>query len=104
MPWEIAKAFDFSAPLGEFIKKDEFSDVNDINFSLSINGEERQKGNSKDMIFSFDVIISYVSKFITLKMGDLIFTGTPEGVGPIEIGNQLEAFIGDAKLLDFKVK
>lgn len=104
LPWEIAKAFDFSAPLGEFINKEEFPDINNINFSLKINNEFRQQGNSKDMIFSFDLIISYVSKFITLKMGDLIFTGTPEGVGPIQKEDRLEAFIEDARLLDFNVK
>ena len=104
LPWEIAKAFDFSAPLGEFASKEEFPDVNNINFFLRINNEIRQNGNSKDMIFSFDQIISYVSKFITLKMGDLIFTGTPEGVGPIKKEDRLEAFIEDAKLLDFNVK
>jgi 2-keto-4-pentenoate hydratase/2-oxohepta-3-ene-1,7-dioic acid hydratase in catechol pathway len=104
LPWEVAKAFDFSAPLGEFLNKDELPDINNINFLLKINNEIRQKGNSKDMLFSFDQIIAYVSKFITLKMGDLIFTGTPEGVGPIQKEDHLEAFIEDAKLLDFNVK
>jgi 2-keto-4-pentenoate hydratase/2-oxohepta-3-ene-1,7-dioic acid hydratase in catechol pathway len=69
-----------------------------------INGETRQKGNSKNMIFSFDKIISYISRFITLKMGDYIFTGTPEGVGPIAIDDHFEAFIEDKKLLEFNVK
>lgn len=104
LPWEIAKAFDFSAPLGKFLPKEKFTSTGDIDFSLKINDVIRQEGNSKDMIFSFDHIISYVSKFITLKMGDLIFTGTPEGVGPINIGDRLEAFIGDEKLLDFRIK
>jgi len=104
LPWEIAKAFDFSAPLGNFIKKEEFPDINNISFSLKINGELKQKGNSKDMIFNFDHIVSYISKFITLKMGDLIFTGTPEGVGPIHKEDRIEGFIEDVKLLDFKVK
>lgn len=104
LPWEIAKAFDYSAPIGKFIKKDNFKNISDIEFSLKINGEIKQEGNTKDMIFSFDQIISYVSQFISLKMGDLIFTGTPKGVGPIEIGDHLEAFIGPDKLLDFKIK
>ena len=104
LPWEIAKAFDNSAPLGDFISKDEFEDVNNIEFSLNINGEQKQLGNSKNMIFSFDNIIAYVSQFVTLKLGDLIFTGTPEGVGPVKINDHFEAFIADKKLLDLKVK
>jgi len=104
LPWEIAKAFDNSAPLGDFIAVTEFQDLNDINFSLKINDEIRQQGNSGDMIFSFDKVISYISQFITLKIGDLIFTGTPVGVGPIKINDHFEAFIEDKKLLNFKVK
>lgn len=104
LPWEIAKAFDYSAPLGKFLPKSRFEKMNDINFSLKVNGEQRQKGNSAHMIFSFDSIIAYVSKFITLKMGDLIFTGTPEGVGPVHVGDQLQAFIEGDELMDFKVK
>ena len=105
LPWEIAKAFDQSAPLGnKFIPKTNFPDLDNINFSLKINGENRQKGNSGNMIFSFDKIISYVSQFITLKIGDLIFTGTPEGVGSTKINDHFEVFIEDEKLLDFNVK
>jgi len=104
LPWEIAKAFDQSAPLGKFLPTSKFTNVNDINFSLKINGELRQEGNSRDMIFNFDKIIAYVSKFITLKIGDLIFTGTPEGVGPVKIDDHFQAFIGDVKLLEFNVK
>ncbi|PLX11325.1 MAG: 2-hydroxyhepta-2,4-diene-1,7-dioate isomerase [Marinilabiliales bacterium] len=104
LPWEIAKAFDNSAPLGDFKNKSEFEDLKKINFSLSINGEEKQKGNSSDMIFSFDQIIAYVSQFITLKLGDLIFTGTPAGVGPIKVEDHFEAFIEGEKMLDLKVK
>lgn len=84
LPWEIAKAFDFSAPLGKFLPKENFQDMNSIPFSLLLNGEKKQDGNSANMIFSFDKIIAYVSQFISLKMGDLIFTGTPEGVGPVK--------------------
>lgn len=104
LPWEIAKAFDNSAPLGEFLPISDFSNMNDINFSLKINDELRQQGNSGDMIFSFDKIISYLSQFVTLKIGDLIFTGTPVGVGPIKIEDRFEAFIEDNKLLEFKIK
>jgi len=103
-PWEISKAFDYSAPIGKFIPKSEFSDLNNINFSLLINNEIKQNGNTKNMIFSFDRIISYVSQFLMLKIGDLVFTGTPAGVGPVKIGDRLEAFIDDRKLLDFKIK
>ncbi len=104
LPWEIAKAFDQSAPVGRFLPKEKFEDVGNINFSLKINGELRQKGNSKNMIFSIDKIIAYVSQFITLRTGDLIFTGTPEGVGPTKINDKFEAFIEDEKLLEFNVK
>ncbi len=102
-PWEIAKAFDQSAPIGKFINKDSLSNQNSINFSLIINGEERQTGNSGDMIFSFSRIISYISNFITFKEGDLIFTGTPAGVGSIVIHDQLECYLEGVKLLDFSV-
>jgi 2-keto-4-pentenoate hydratase/2-oxohepta-3-ene-1,7-dioic acid hydratase in catechol pathway len=103
-PWEIAKAFDGSAPLGKFINKNDFKDINNFNFSLKVNGELKQKGNTKNMIFSFDKIIAYVSQFVTLKIGDLIFTGTPEGVGPIKLEDHFEAFIEGKKILDFKIK
>ena len=105
LPWEIAKAFDASAPLSmEFINKDEFADLNDIGFHLDKNGETVQEGNSADMIFDFDDLIAYLSKFFTLKTGDLIFTGTPAGVGPIRIGDKLEAYIGDRLLLKCNIK
>ena len=104
LPWEISKAFDNSAPLGGFIPKNEIADMSDISVRLDINGKTLQKGSSKDMIFSFDRLISYVSQFITLKIGDLIFTGTPAGVGPVRIGDRLQAFLNDRMLLDFYVK
>ncbi|TVP53608.1 MAG: FAA hydrolase family protein [Mongoliibacter sp.] len=104
LPWEIAKAFNGSAPIGEFLPISEFSELNDINFHLNINGELRQKGNTSMMLFNFADIIAYVSKFFTLKKGDLIFTGTPAGVSKINVGDRLEAFIEDKKLLDFEVK
>jgi 2-keto-4-pentenoate hydratase/2-oxohepta-3-ene-1,7-dioic acid hydratase in catechol pathway len=105
LPWEKAKGFDYSAPMGqEFIKVADIENLNDLNFSLYKNGELVQKGNSKDMIFNIDQIISYLSQFVTLKIGDLIFTGTPAGVGKVEIGDVLEGFIEDKKLLTLKVK
>lgn len=104
LPWEKAKAFDNSAPIGEFISKSEMQNTGNINFHLTINGEVRQNGNSKDMLFSFEKIIAYVSRFITLKQGDLIYTGTPAGVGAVAIGDKLEGYIGDKKLLSFEVK
>ncbi len=104
LPWEIAKAFDQSAPIGKFINKNTISDFNEINFSLNINNEQKQVGNTKNMLFSVDTIIAYVSKYITLKEGDLIFTGTPEGVGPTAIGDHFEGSIEGNKLLDFYIK
>lgn len=104
LPWEKAKSFDGSAALGGFINKRQFTDMNDINFHLSINGNTVQKGNTKDLLFSFDAVISYVSKFITLKTGDLLYTGTPEGVGNVKIGDCLEGYIEKQKLLNFEIK
>lgn len=104
LPWEKAKAFDGSAPVGKFIPLSELKNPENINFELFQNGVSKQKGNSSDMIFSIDQIIAYVSQFVTLKIGDLIFTGTPAGVGPVQIGDQLTAFIEGRKLLDLKVR
>lgn len=101
-PWELCKAFDNSAPISQFLPKEDFN-LSNLNFSLNINGETVQKGNTKDMIFSPEKIISFVSRFFTLKTGDLIFTGTPVGVGPVKIGDHLEGFIEDQKLLDFSI-
>ncbi len=103
-PWEISKAFDGSAPLGKFIKKNKLPDYHAIHFHLDKNGERVQQGNTADLIFSFDEIISYISRFLTLKIGDLIYTGTPAGVGPVKIGDHLCAFVEDVKMLDFYVK
>jgi 2-keto-4-pentenoate hydratase/2-oxohepta-3-ene-1,7-dioic acid hydratase in catechol pathway len=104
LPWEIAKAFDHSAPIGEFIPINEIPDLNAIQFSLKQNQLVVQNGNSADMIFSFDDIISYVSQRFTLKKGDLIFAGTPAGVGKINIGDLLEGYISDRKMLSVPVK
>ncbi len=103
LPWEIAKSFDHSAPIGfSWIPKNELN--SDINFELKKNGQTVQKGSSADLIFSFDKIIAYVSQFITLKTGDLIFTGTPAGVGPVAVGDLLEGFIADLKVLELQIK
>lgn len=104
LPWEIAKAFDNSAPIGEFVSKEEFKDLSNINFRLDINGVTVQRGNTSNMIFHFDRLISHVSKYVTIKIGDLLFTGTPAGVGPVKIGDHLQAYIEDKCLLDFFVK
>ena len=104
LPWEIAKGFDYSAPVSTFIPIEEAGNAGDLDFHLDINGNTVQKGNSSDMIFNFDKIISYVSMFMTLKTGDLIFTGTPAGVGPVEINDHLEAYLGEKKMMDFFVK
>ncbi len=104
LPWEMAKAFDGSAPIGKFIPKSDFVNLYTVPFHLDINGTTVQEGNTRDLLYQFDVIIEYVSKFITLKQGDLIFTGTPVGVGPVSVGDKLEAFIGIEKLLEFEVK
>jgi 2-keto-4-pentenoate hydratase/2-oxohepta-3-ene-1,7-dioic acid hydratase in catechol pathway len=103
-PWEIAKAFDQSAVLGGFVPKTSFPDIDSIHFSLDLNGTTVQQGDTRDMIFSFDELISYVSEFITLKTGDLIFTGTPAGVGPVKIGDRLTASVEGNVLLDFMIK
>jgi acylpyruvate hydrolase len=104
LPWELAKAFDNSAPVSNFLPKAQFADMYNINFNLDINGQTRQQGNTKDLLFSFERIIAFVSQYITLKKGDLIFTGTPEGVGKVAVGDHLEGFLEGEKLLDFYVK
>lgn len=103
-PWELSKTFDGSAPLGEFISREKLPAPDRIKFRLEVNGMVRQKGDTADLIFPFDEIISYVSRFYTLKTGDLIFTGTPAGVGPVKKGDNLVAFIDDLKVLDFYVR
>ncbi|WP_443939939.1 fumarylacetoacetate hydrolase family protein [Pedobacter sp. MW01-1-1] len=104
LPWELAKGFDNSAPISTFIPKAEFEDLYNLNFELKINNERRQKGCTKDLLFSFEKIISFVSQYITLKKGDLIFTGTPEGVGKVQQGDKLEAWLEGKQLLNFDVK
>ena len=103
-PWEKAKAFDYSAPVGEFKKISELTHPQDIGFGMKLNGQWVQQGHSSDMIFSFDTIIAHVSKYVTLKEGDLVFTGTPQGVGEVHVGDKLELFLEDEKVLEFEVK
>lgn len=103
LPWDLAKGFNDSAPISEFYSKEQY-DLNHLNFSLWKNGQEVQKGNTSYMMYKFDYIISFVSKYFTLKTGDLIFTGTPAGVSRVESGDHLEGFLEDKKLLDFKIK
>lgn len=104
LPWEISKAFDNSTVIGTFIPLEEAGNVNQLSFHLDMNGKTVQQGNTADMLFSVDQIIAYVSRFFTLKIGDLIYTGTPVGVGPVSIGDHLEGYLGERKLLDFHVR
>ena len=103
-PWEIAKAFDCSAPIGSFKKISALKHPEDIAFGMKLNGEWVQQGRSRDMIFSFDKIVSYVSRFVTLNEGDIIFTGTPQGVGEVHVGDKLELFLEGESVFWFGVK
>ena len=101
LPWEISKGFDQSAVIGSFIPFKEVGDIQSLDFHLEIDGLTVQTGNTADMLFSVDQIIAYISRFYTLKTGDIIFTGTPAGVGKVHKNNHLQGFIGSRKLLDF---
>lgn len=103
-PWEISKAFDNSAVIGNFMAVSEITDIQDIEFRLDINGKTVQQANSKDMIFPVNELIAYVSRFFTIKIGDILFTGTPAGVGKVAIGDRLEGYIFDKKMFDFNIK
>ncbi|OQY04470.1 MAG: 2-hydroxyhepta-2,4-diene-1,7-dioate isomerase [Bacteroidetes bacterium 4572_117] len=103
-PWEIAKAFDGAAPISEFVPKSNYNDLNNLHFSLDLNEKMVQNGTTKDLIFNFDVLIAYISKFVTLKIGDLIFTGTPAGVGQVKKNDRLVAKIEGETFMDFYVK
>jgi len=104
LPWELAKGFDGSAPIGKFQSKNNFENLRNINFHLDINGKTVQKGNTKNMLHSIDDIIAYSSSYFTMKKGDLIFTGTPVGVGPVKIGDILTAYIEGKLLLKVEIK
>ncbi len=103
LPWDLAKGFNDSAPISGFVPKQNF-EMNNLDFSLNINNECRQTGNTSHMIYSFDYIISFVSKYFTLKTGDLLFTGTPAGVSAVNIGDRLEGFLASNKMFDFEIK
>lgn len=104
LPWEKAKAFEGSAPISNlFISKEEVN-LNDVNFRLEVNGKTVQEGSTKDWIFHIDKIIAHVSQYMTLKTGDLIYTGTPKGVGPIQIGDRLAGYLENQKMFDFEIK
>lgn len=104
LPWEITKGFDGAAPVGRFLPVKDFRDINNLDFRLDINGKTVQKSNTSDMIFTISEIIEYVSVFFTLKTGDLIFTGTPPGVGPLRHNDRLTAWLENIPVLDFMIK
>ena len=103
-PWEISKGFDNSAVIGDFVPVSRFKDVQNLNFHLTIDGNKVQEGNTGDMLFKIDDLIAYISQFYTLKIGDLLYTGTPVGVGPVSINQHLEGYLEGEKLLDFYVR
>ncbi|WP_338876622.1 fumarylacetoacetate hydrolase family protein [Spirosoma sp. SC4-14] len=104
LPWELAKGFNGSAPISTFVPKTDFPDLQNLNFRLDLNGETRQVGNTSMMLFKIDYLISFVSRYFLLQQGDIIFTGTPSGVGPVQIGDQLTAYIEDKLMLAVDVK
>ena len=103
-PWELCKGFDNSAAIGDWVDIEKFRDIQDIHFHLDIDGKTVQTGHTCDMLFGVDKIIAYVSQFCTLKIGDLLFTGTPVGVGPVSIDNHLEGYLENEKVLDFYIR
>ncbi|MBR3895615.1 MAG: fumarylacetoacetate hydrolase family protein [Bacteroidaceae bacterium] len=104
LPWELCKGFDDSAVLGTFVPMDKERDIQDLHFHLDIDGQTVQRGHTADMLFKVDEIIAYVSQFCTLKIGDLLFTGTPVGVGPVSVGQHLQGYLEGEKVLDFHVR
>ena len=105
LPWELSKSFENSAVVGEFVKLTELEkNIDNLDFYLNIDGKTVQSANTSQMLFKVDEIIEYISRFVTLKIGDLIFTGTPAGVGNVEINNHLQGFIEKKKWLDFYIK
>ena len=104
LPWDLAKGFDGSAPISEFFPKSDFKNIQNLEFSLKQNGEQKQVGNSDHMLFTFDNIVAFISRHFTLKKGDIIFTGTPKGVGPVQVGDKLEGFLSGDKVLEVNVR
>lgn len=103
-PWELSKGFDGSAAIGDWVGKERFLDVQSLRFHLNINGQTVQEGYTGDMLFSIDHIVAYISRYFTLKTGDLIFTGTPVGVGPVHIDDHIEGYLEESKVLEFNCK
>lgn len=104
LPWEKAKAFDGSAPLGQFVDKEKLGDLSKLSFRLEKNGEPVQQGDTSLMLFPFDQLIAHISKYVTLKTGDLIYTGTPAGVGQVQIGDVLVGYLGNEKMIEVPIK
>ncbi|MGF7214556.1 2-keto-4-pentenoate hydratase/2-oxohepta-3-ene-1,7-dioic acid hydratase in catechol pathway [Spirosoma lacussanchae] len=104
LPWELAKGFNGSAPMSGFVPKTEFADLQQLNFRLDVNGETRQQGNTSLMLFKIDYLIAFVSRYFMLQQGDVIFTGTPKGVSPVQVGDRLTAYLEDRKMLEIDVK
>lgn len=104
LPWDLAKGFNGSAPISKLVPLSSINDIQNIDFKLDINGETRQFGNTSDMIFKINELIVFLSKYFTLKTGDLIYTGTPAGVGKVNIGDRLEGYLQNTKMLDFKIR
>lgn len=104
LPWEMCKGFDGAAAIGEWVSVEKFRDVQALRFHLDINGKTVQEGRTSDMLFKIDEIIEYISKYFTLKTGDIIYTGTPVGVGPVNIDDHLTGYIEDRKVLEFNIK
>ena len=103
-PWELCKGFDGSAAIGDWVSLDKFRDIQAIHFHLDINGKTVQEGCTSDMLYKVDELIAYISQFFTLKTGDILYTGTPMGVGPVKIDDHLEGYIEDRRVLDFNCK
>lgn len=104
LPWDLSKSFDGAAAIGEWVGKDKFLDVQALRFRLDINGQTVQEGCTADMVFGIDEIVAYISQYFTLKTGDVIFTGTPAGVGPVHIDDHLEGYVEERKVLEFNCK
>lgn len=103
-PWELSKSFDGAAVLGSWVDKERFLDIQRLRFHLDINGKTVQQGCTCDMLYKIDDVISYISRYFTLKTGDLLYTGCPTGRGPVQINDHLEGYIEDRKVLDFRCK
>lgn len=104
LPWDLSKSFDGAAAIGEWVGKDKFLDMQALRFHLDINGQTVQEGCTADMVFGIDEIVAYISQYFTLKTGDVIFTGTPPGVGPVHIDDHLEGYVEERKVLEFNCK